>query len=169
MKSLLLLAALVSAQEPDYAALRRDCAEKSSPNCCTASVDAMEKGRFRLALDGKCPPSMSPNVLKCVDSYKWCAPAPRTSAAGASPAVFDAELPSSGYYRDLDRRCETRSSVGCCKSSVEAMRRSGYRLAENDLCPKGQSRNMMRCADSFRWCEPPRPARKAKKKSSKKN
>lgn len=62
-------------------------------------------------------------------------------------------------YNRLAKDCEQRGSKSCCLASVLAMRRGGFQPAPpEESCPAGTSRNMMRCEDSYQWCEPARPA-----------
>jgi hypothetical protein len=58
------------------------------------------------------------------------------------------------YYANLAEQCKNKQSKGCCLSSVTAMEKEGYTLAENDICPKGFKINQGLCIDSFVWCEP---------------
>jgi len=64
---------------PDYKALARECQKKQSVGCCMASVRAMEKGQFMLDTgktfaETTCPKGYAPNMMKCIDSYRWCIP-----------------------------------------------------------------------------------------------
>ncbi len=60
-----------------------------------------------------------------------------------------------GYYDDLAQVCRDKQSVSCCMASVNRMKEDGLKLASEDgSCPEGFVRNMMRCIDSFRWCQP---------------
>jgi hypothetical protein len=57
---------------PDY---YKQLAEKcSSRGCCLSSVRYMVKGNFKLSPESGCPDDMQGNMLKCIDSYKWCEP-----------------------------------------------------------------------------------------------
>ncbi len=62
---------------PDYEALKEACKEKQSVSCCLASVLAMQEGGYMLD-EGKtfetstCPQGYKPNMMRCVDSYRWC-------------------------------------------------------------------------------------------------
>ena len=58
------------------------------------------------------------------------------------------------YYDKLADECKSKQSENCCLASVEAMKQGGYTLAVQDGCPAGYQPNMMRCIDSFRWCQP---------------
>lgn len=58
------------------------------------------------------------------------------------------------YYQELAEQCLQKSSYGCCISSVRAMKDGDYRLNENNTCKDGFTLNMMKCVDSFKWCEP---------------
>jgi hypothetical protein len=57
--------------QKDYKAMRRACA---GDGCCLASVESMERNQGILANAEACPKGMSPNMLKCVSSYRWCEP-----------------------------------------------------------------------------------------------
>jgi len=58
------------------------------------------------------------------------------------------------YYQTLAEQCLQKSSYGCCMASVRAMKNGNYKLSENNTCGDGFAPNMMRCIDSFKWCEP---------------
>ena len=58
------------------------------------------------------------------------------------------------YYDKLANECKSKQSESCCLASVEAMKQGGYTLAPAEGCPAGYQPNMMRCIDSFRWCQP---------------
>ena len=64
---------------PDYKALAEQCKEKTSVGCCMASVRAMEEGKYLLDTgktfkDTTCPKGYEPNMMRCIDSYRWCVP-----------------------------------------------------------------------------------------------
>jgi hypothetical protein len=61
---------------------------------------------------------------------------------------------SQNYYEKLANECKSKQSESCCLASVEAMKQGGYTLAPAEGCPAGYQPNMMRCIDSFRWCQP---------------
>lgn len=58
------------------------------------------------------------------------------------------------FYKELAKQCEHQTSFSCCISSVHAMEDGNYMLSKNNVCPTGFTLNMIRCADSFKWCEP---------------
>lgn len=58
------------------------------------------------------------------------------------------------YYDKLAGDCKSKQSESCCLASAEAMKQGGYTLAPQDGCPAGYQPNMMRCIDSYRWCQP---------------
>lgn len=58
------------------------------------------------------------------------------------------------YYRNLAKECESRASYSCCISSVNYMADGNYTLEPETGCPEGYQRNMLRCIDTFKWCEP---------------
>jgi hypothetical protein len=66
------------------------------------------------------------------------------------------------YYNKLRSGCRNNTWTGadmdgCCQSSVDAMEaRKGI---QHDPvltveCPEGYSKNMMKCASTYQWCEP---------------
>ncbi len=58
----------------------------------------------------------------------------------------------SSYYKILDSKCDNDS---CCESSVGDMSRGDYYLVDEDNgCPDGFAVNQLRCATSYKWCEP---------------
>ncbi|TSC95541.1 MAG: hypothetical protein Athens101410_495 [Parcubacteria group bacterium Athens1014_10] len=59
-----------------------------------------------------------------------------------------------GYYGELAKQCEQKSSYNCCIASVRAMTNGNYKLSENNTCENGFKPNMLMCIDSFKWCEP---------------
>ena len=58
------------------------------------------------------------------------------------------------YYDKLANDCRKKQSRSCCLASVEAMRSGNYTLAPQEGCPAGYRPNMMKCRDSYRWCQP---------------
>lgn len=60
----------------------------------------------------------------------------------------------SQYYIHLSRECRKKQSASCCMASVKAMMRNKYKLAPEEGCAFGFAPNMMRCIDSYNWCEP---------------
>lgn len=68
---------------PDYKALAEKCKKASSVGCCMASVRAMEKGKYLLDTgksfkDTTCPSGYQPDMMICIDSYRWCIPVKST-------------------------------------------------------------------------------------------
>ena len=60
---------------PDYyQSLAEQCLQKSSYECCIASVRAMENGNYKLSENNKCEDGFTPNLMECIDSFKWCEP-----------------------------------------------------------------------------------------------
>lgn len=62
-------------------------------------------------------------------------------------------------YQALAESCKQRGSVNCCMSSLRTMRENNYFPASEDdsgnySCPEGFNRNLIRCIDSFIWCQP---------------
>jgi len=58
------------------------------------------------------------------------------------------------YYQRLAKECNAKSSYNCCVSSVNEMSKKRYNLEPKEGCPKGFQRNMLKCEDTFIWCEP---------------
>jgi hypothetical protein len=59
-------------------------------------------------------------------------------------------------YKALAKACNKSS---CCLASVRAMEEGNYLLDEGKTfkettCPGGYKPSMMKCIDSYRWCEP---------------
>ena len=68
-------------------------------------------------------------------------------------------LPNQGskaFYKNLREKC----SSNCCEVSVNRMERERFPLADQHLplqdadCPEGYRATMLKCPDSYRWCEP---------------
>lgn len=57
------------------------------------------------------------------------------------------------YYRQLNRQCFKKESAGCCITSVRQMMVKHAQLVPPEGCADGFVPNMLRCPDSFRWCE----------------
>ncbi len=130
---------------PYYKQLADQCKGSS---CCLASVDSMYSTNATLSPSNGCPVGTNGNMLRCEDSYKWCEPGPSSpagSAVSASPAT---------YYQQLRDQCKGSS---CCESSVGSMEQGGYLLEPDGGCPPGTDRNMLKCVDSYKWCEPSIP------------
>lgn len=58
------------------------------------------------------------------------------------------------YYKNLAKECESKQDYSCCMSSVNRMANGNYQLAPETACPEGYQSNMLKCIDSFKWCEP---------------
>ena len=117
-------------------------------SCCLSSVDSMYRTNSTLSPPAGCPPGTQGNMLRCEDSYKWCEPGPPSpagSAVSASPAT---------YYQQLRDQCKGSS---CCESSVGSMEQGGYLLEPDGGCPPDTDRNMLKCVDSYKWCESAAP------------
>lgn len=68
---------------PDYyRGLARGCYEKKGVECCLASVSNMESKKALLIPENGCPNGKNQDMLKCVDSYTWCA---TVDEGGVSP------------------------------------------------------------------------------------
>lgn len=57
-----------------YFRLSKGCRSKKSASCCMASVRAMMGNRFKLVPESGCGKGFVPNMKRCSDSYRWCAP-----------------------------------------------------------------------------------------------
>lgn len=57
------------------------------------------------------------------------------------------------YYKDLAEKCKEKESFSCCFASVKAMSAGNYKLLE-DGCMEGYMGNMLKCVDTYQWCEP---------------
>ena len=57
------------------------------------------------------------------------------------------------YYRHLSRECLKKGSVSCCMTSLRRMMAHHSREVPPQGCPEGYVPNMLRCVDSYRWCE----------------
>lgn len=54
-------------------------------------------------------------------------------------------------YALLRQQCD---GDGCCLESVDRMEEGGFAFSEDGSCPEGYSPNMLRCVNSYSWCEP---------------
>lgn len=57
------------------------------------------------------------------------------------------------YYRQLSRECLKKQSVSCCMTSLRRMMAHHSREVLPEGCADGFVPNMLRCPDSYRWCE----------------
>ncbi|MFH1785888.1 MAG: hypothetical protein ABH842_05660 [Candidatus Micrarchaeota archaeon] len=57
------------------------------------------------------------------------------------------------YYKVLAEQCEAKGSYSCCMASVNNMAAYNYMLEPATGCPSGYQRNMLKCIDTFVWCE----------------
>ncbi|MDP7081135.1 MAG: hypothetical protein QF415_14665 [Candidatus Undinarchaeales archaeon] len=73
-------------------------------------------------------------------------------SSGPSGGASTTNLPS--YYQQLADQCKGSS---CCLSSVDSMYRMNATLSPPNGCPPGTQGNMLRCEDSYKWCEPAAP------------
>jgi hypothetical protein len=66
------------------------------------------------------------------------------------------ELPAE--YQALGKDCLSKESFDCCMQSVRNMADGKYALATitngRPQCPQGYVNNMLRCIDSYTWCQP---------------
>jgi hypothetical protein len=53
------------------------------------------------------------------------------------------------YYLKLEKQCDGN---GCCLTSLRGMIAARSKLA-NGTCSKGYRKNMLRCIDTYVWCE----------------
>ena len=58
------------------------------------------------------------------------------------------------YYDKLASECNNKESENCCLASVKAMKAGNYTLVPEQGCLAGYQPNMMKCKDSYTWCEP---------------
>jgi len=58
------------------------------------------------------------------------------------------------YYKSLEKFCDNAGSKSCCISSVDRMRKGGYKLSPENGCGEEYNGNMLKCIDSLKWCEP---------------
>lgn len=69
----------VGSGQNDYDKLVSECKRKQDEGCCLASIEVMKSGNYMFAPQGGCPPGYQQNMMKCVDSYRWCQPAEDSS------------------------------------------------------------------------------------------
>ncbi len=64
-----------------------------------------------------------------------------------------AQTSSDNDYYAMERACKGNS---CCLASMHTMKaRQGFRIKNmNDTCPANYRQNMLRCIDTYVWCEP---------------
>ena len=48
----------------------KDC----DSSCCKSSKDIIEKNNYTITANSECPEGYTLNMLKCIDSLKWCEP-----------------------------------------------------------------------------------------------
>lgn len=89
---LLTIPSVAIAQPEYYEHLRDQCRSRQSVGCCMASVNAMEKGGYKLASpqtddSSGCPEGFRISGMRCMDSYAWCVPVDEQMAAGAPSGV----------------------------------------------------------------------------------
>ncbi len=66
----------------------------------------------------------------------------------------DRTTTSAAYYQELTQECEQKDNKSCCMASVKRMEETGsYKVSVNGICDYGYKKEMMRCVDSFTWCE----------------
>ena len=58
------------------------------------------------------------------------------------------------YYQNLFKECESKNSFSCCDNSLAQMIVGNYKLEPSEGCPTGTQRNLLKCEDTFVWCEP---------------
>lgn len=61
------------------------------------------------------------------------------------------QISDSVYYQTLEMQC---TSNECCLSSLNVMKQSSYKIAENGMCPTGEKVDRLQCLDSYVWCIP---------------
>lgn len=76
-----------------------------------------------------------------------------TIDSAASTEVQEIIKPDASYYKNLRSQCENEGSQSCCIASVDTMETSWYKEAENWVCPNWYSKDLLKCASSYSWCE----------------
>lgn len=88
----------------------------------------------------------------------------------AAPVMAQDNIIDTQYYGHLRDTCkrnaaqqlwkrvwgepaESLTEDTCCMASVAAMEQKGAREAENNMCPDGFQKNILRCMTSKSWCE----------------
>ena len=67
-----------------------------------------------------------------------------------SNILAEQSTPTLPDYQQLLKDCPSE----CCRASVRAMQSAKSQpLKYNDSCPDGRAPTMLRCIDSYRWCE----------------
>jgi hypothetical protein len=63
----------IQTSDPYYLKLEKQCYERTSPNCCLASLQGMVTTQSKLAdANGTCPAGYKRVMMKCIDTYVWC-------------------------------------------------------------------------------------------------
>lgn len=58
------------------------------------------------------------------------------------------------YYKQLAEDCESKASRSCCIASVQHMLNGSYKLSPESGCPENYQSTMLKCRNSYGWCEP---------------
>ena len=134
-----------SAQNGYYKKLSQECQQKSSPDCCLSSLEAMKKDNAHKINPGDmCSYGYEKEMLNCADSFAWCKP------------LSINETSKDAFYQSLRDRCKSNDFKSCCLDSVKAMEVVGATklLAKGeDSCRDGLERMTLRCPGSYIWCQ----------------
>ncbi len=57
------------------------------------------------------------------------------------------------YYYSLREKCKKEPSANCCLASVDVMEQKKVKIALNNVCSKGYTKNALLCVNSYAWCE----------------
>ena len=58
---------------PYYQKLAKECEQKTSKNCCLASVKRMEETKsLKISSEGVCNKGYKREMMTCIDSFVWC-------------------------------------------------------------------------------------------------
>lgn len=66
---------------------------------------------------------------------------------------------NSDYYEKLTQQCERFGfgAGGCCRDSADRMRDGNFLLEPKEGCLQGFKREMLKCIETYKWCEPEKP------------
>lgn len=66
---------------------------------------------------------------------------------------------NSDYYEKLTQQCERFGfgAGGCCRDSADRMRDGNFLLEPKEGCLQGFKREMLKCIETYEWCEPEKP------------
>ncbi len=134
-----------SAQNGYYEKLAQECQQKSSPDCCLSSLEAMKKDNaHKINAGDMCSYGYKKESMLCIDSFSWCRP------------LSINETSKDAFYQSLRDKCETNNFKECCLDSVKAMEVVGATKLlpkGKDNCRDGLERMTLRCPGSYTWCQ----------------